>query len=535
MKVAAYLRVSTEDQQERGTIETQLDFLRKYVDLHQLNLVETYKDDGVSGTLPFESRPAGRQVMEGAKEKKFELLLVYKLDRLGRVARIILNSIHDFEELGVKVKSMTEPFDTSDPSGRFFVTILAGVADFDRNVILDRLWNGANRCAKAGKWLGGIVPYGYIVVDGYLAVSDDLLPDSKYSEADIVRLIFNLTVNQKMSTIKIAQYLTSLGVPPSYTKDRRTVLKGKRKEATAGIWHSSRIRNMIVSTTYKGIHQYGKRSKKEREVIEREVPALVSEEIWDKAQPVLKENYIESMRNTSRQYLLRGMIKCGICGRTYMGTPYNSGVGKEKLWYRCCGKHMRNLTNRCIESKNIEAAWIEDQVWKLCLSIIENPEPFLKELVSKKEELQNHSIQFSNEASILEEAIQGKENEKQKILDLFRRGIIQIEDVEIQIQKINTEKETLENQLKANSASLIDETKFLKELDETEDTLKKLKATSEYERSFEEKRTIIKMLVSEIVVNSKADETTGLPTINVTLSVSKDVNRTDKDSKLPPT
>jgi site-specific DNA recombinase len=108
-----------------------------------------------------------------------------------------LNGVHTLEQYGIKIKSMTEPFDTGDPSGRFLLTILAGVADLERSNILDRLWHGANRAARNGKWLGGICPYGYRVDnEGYLTISDTPLPGFDMSEADVARLVFRLTVEQ---------------------------------------------------------------------------------------------------------------------------------------------------------------------------------------------------------------------------------------------------------------------------------------------------------------------------------------------------
>jgi DNA invertase Pin-like site-specific DNA recombinase len=154
LRCAVYCRVSSEDQAERGTIENQVEFATKYCDLHQLKIVCWYKDEGVTGTLPLEKRPEGEKMLNDIKKQKFNLLLIYRLDRLGRSARIILNAVHELEEHGVKIRSMTEPFDTSDPNGRFLLTILAGVADLERETVLERMWLGANRAARAGKWLG---------------------------------------------------------------------------------------------------------------------------------------------------------------------------------------------------------------------------------------------------------------------------------------------------------------------------------------------------------------------------------------------
>jgi len=90
---------------------------------------------------------------------------------------VISNAIYDLEKYGVKLKSMTEPFDTGDASGRFLLTILAGVADLERSNILERMWLGANRSAREGIWLGGIVPYGYFKNDEkYLEINDHIMP-----------------------------------------------------------------------------------------------------------------------------------------------------------------------------------------------------------------------------------------------------------------------------------------------------------------------------------------------------------------------
>jgi site-specific DNA recombinase len=274
MKVATYARVSSEDQQERKTIENQIEFAAKYCDLHQLNVMESYKDDGITGTIPLEMREAGRRVLEDAKARKYDLLLIYRLDRLGRSARIILNAVYELKQYGVKIRSMTEPFDTGDPNGRFLLTILAGVTDLERETILERMWYGANRAARAGKWLGGIVPFGYRVNDeGFLELNQDPLSGLDMSEVDVVRLIYRLIADQGQSTIRVSDYLNALGIPPSYSKDSRQLKRGKRKENTAGIWRPSRIQNMVVNTTYKGIHHYGKRSNKKRNS-SREKPHL---------------------------------------------------------------------------------------------------------------------------------------------------------------------------------------------------------------------------------------------------------------------
>ena len=112
MAVAVYLRVSTEEQRERQSIATQREFGERYTQLHSLAVYRVYADDGVSGTVALEKRSEGSQILLDAKLGKFDQLLVYKLDRLGRDTRLILNAVADLEKLGVRVRSMTEEFDT---------------------------------------------------------------------------------------------------------------------------------------------------------------------------------------------------------------------------------------------------------------------------------------------------------------------------------------------------------------------------------------------------------------------------------------
>lgn len=154
----------------------------------------------------------------------------------------------------------------------------------------------------------------------------------------MVRLIFHHSTEDRWSCQRIADELNSLGIPLSYTRASRSVTRGKRTTQTAGIWRAGRVRNMLVSTTYKGIHTYGKRSDREREVIERPVPALVTEETWDQAQRTLKRNAWVSPRNSKRDYLLRGLIRCGTCGLSYSGSSWTTKAGEVQRYYTCNGR-----------------------------------------------------------------------------------------------------------------------------------------------------------------------------------------------------
>jgi site-specific DNA recombinase len=521
--VAVYARVSSEDQAERETIENQVDFALKYCDLHQIQIYDWYKDDGISGTISLENRDEGKRLLEDAKQGKFKLVLIYNLKRLGRKARIILNAVHELEQYGVHVRSMTEPFDTSDANGRFLLTVLAGVAELDRETMLDTLWHGANRAARKGKWLGGIVPYGYFVNEaGYLEINENPIPNKDISEAGLVRLIYYLIAEKKYSTIKVADYLNLFEYPTSYTKDGR-LKKGKRKEKTAGIWSPGAISRIIKNTTYMGIHHYGKRATRKREIITREVPAIVSVEQWEKAQKVLEENQIEAFRNTKNtKYLLRGLIKCGTCGLNYHGIGYPSGKhvpGTKRAiryYYQCGGKHKYHgaIIGRC-PSKNIPAEWIENLIWSYCEEFIKNPGEVIEELRKEREtKSSKNSMQkelILKEIETINKAISDKENGKQSILDLFRKNLISNLDVEKQLQKIAIEKEQLEMKIKELEASIKIYSDSIQQVNSIDDILKELREKIGGQLTFEVKREIIKKLVSQITVIANDDKVDNKP------------------------
>lgn len=330
MAVAVYARVSTEEQRERQSILTQREFADRYCALHSLAVYRVYADDGISGTVPLEQRGEGSQIFADAKLGKFNQLLIYKLDRLGRETRLILNAVAELEKLGVRIRSMTEEFDTGTATGRLMLTLLSGFASHERDVIRERSVAGTFRMAEAGAWMGGIVAFGYRKVGekrtARLEVCEEPIPGVEMSEADVIREVFRMAAVERKSCYVIAERLNQLRIPCAYSRDDRLVLRGKRKLKTSGMWRPGRIRGLLTNKTYMGLHEFGKRNRGNRAVVARPVPAIVSEEIWHKAQKTLKANFLFCAKNARNKYLLRRLIKCGLCGLTYVGIPGDARV-----------------------------------------------------------------------------------------------------------------------------------------------------------------------------------------------------------------
>ena len=350
MPVAVYVRVSTEEQLERQSIATQREFGERYCQLHKLAVYRVYADDGVSGTVPLEQRPDGGQILGDGRLGKFDQLLVYKLDRLGRETRLILNAVAELEKLGVRIRSMTEEFDTGTSTGRLMLTMLSGFASHERDVIRERSVAGTNRVAEAGAWLGGIVPYGYRKAgekqNSHLVVCEEPIPGMAMSEAEVIREVFRMAAVEGKSCRVIAARLNDLRIPCAYVRDDRLALRGKRKQRTSGVWRAGRVRGLITNKTYMGTHEFGKRAVCERPVISRPVPAIVTEEVWNKAQATLRANFLFCARSAKNQYLLRGLIKCGVCGLTYVGVAANRPNGNGSSTIAATGPTRRPCIRR---------------------------------------------------------------------------------------------------------------------------------------------------------------------------------------------
>jgi DNA invertase Pin-like site-specific DNA recombinase len=148
MRIALYARVSRTDQ----SADLQLDELRDYVQRRGWTIVGEFIDQGVSGTK--DSRPALDRMTKSARMREFDCLVVWKLDRLGRSLRHLVNTIADLESLGVAFVSLKDSIDLSTPSGRLLFGVIAAMAQFERDIIRERVVSGLAAAKRRGR-IGG--------------------------------------------------------------------------------------------------------------------------------------------------------------------------------------------------------------------------------------------------------------------------------------------------------------------------------------------------------------------------------------------
>ena len=159
MRVCLYQRISTDEDHQPTSLKTQRERLERYCEAMEDWRIVAAHEDQASGTSL--DRPGLQQALDLAREKRIDLLLVYRVDRLSRKVRQLASLCEELDQLDVVLKSATEPFDTGSAAGRMMLQMLGVFAEFEHATIVDRISAGIERRAKEGRWFGGRPPFGY--------------------------------------------------------------------------------------------------------------------------------------------------------------------------------------------------------------------------------------------------------------------------------------------------------------------------------------------------------------------------------------
>ncbi|MDP2727208.1 MAG: recombinase family protein, partial [Dehalococcoidia bacterium] len=251
----------------------------------------------------------------------------------------------------------------------------------ERRTTLRRSADGMARCVNSGHFPGGICSLGYMVEgeknEARMAPSTRIIWN-EWTAADLMRQIYHWLGVEGWSCRKIADHLNALGVPTAYQHLTPGKARGERQTGLQPKWRAGRIRNMVVLTVYKGLYEYGKRSKdKKRGTWKVQVPRLVSDELWQAAQEALARNKWMP-KNTRREHLLTGLVKCGDCGKSYCAGQGRDGIS----WYRCNGR-MQAKKNKEVspcQAKGIKSTDLENIVWHDIEQWLRDPGELLREL-----------------------------------------------------------------------------------------------------------------------------------------------------------
>jgi site-specific DNA recombinase len=310
MRVAIYTRISTDEEHQPYSLEAQDTRLGAYIASQDgWELTRRYSDRMTGSVL---ERPELQRALGDARLQRFDLLLVYRVDRLSRSVRGLAQILEELDHARVLFRSATEPFDTGTPAGRMMVQMLGVFAEFERATMVDRVIAGMERKAARGGWLGGPNPYGY----RYNPATAMLEPDE--AEAEIVRTIFDLYVTKRLGTKAVANWLNAHG---HRTRAGRLWSLVTAFDVLRNPVHIGRIR--FRGESYEGPHA-----------------ALVDVATFEEAQRTLaaRAGTAWKRRSNTSEYLLSGLVRCSRCGNRYLGTVAHGRRGAYR-YYTCFSRN----------------------------------------------------------------------------------------------------------------------------------------------------------------------------------------------------
>ena len=492
-RVALSMRVSSDEQKEKESIATQDGFLEEYCKLYGLEVAGVYKDEAISGTVPMHERPGGGRLLEDAKAGKFDTVLVYKLDRIGRTLLVVLDAHDRLQEAGVALRSATEPIDTSTAAGRLIFQMLASFAEFERATITERSRDGLQRAFKNGVQLGRI-PYGYdIFEDGAFVVVEE--------EARVVRRVI-ASIAAGATLYSEAKRLNDEGEPsPGYK------YRGRPRKHGPG-WNHNSIRTLVRQSAYSGTHIVNAH----KGPIERPVPAIVEPALHQQALARLEENRRYSGGKPGRKYLLRGLVRCATCGTACTG-GFSSPSGSDKRYYKyhCHQRRTQMYDKRrtFCDCPSVKAEWLEELVWQDVRSFLKNPGEVLERVREQLAEDREGNDLEERHAS-LTKRLATKQEEKARYVRLYAQGHVDEEELEVYMADLRNQVENMKLLISSVEADLAQQHENKMVAQSTEAWLMTLRKNLEEveqdsEEAFESRRELVKLLVEKIVVGRSED------------------------------
>lgn len=497
-KVAIYCRVSTIEQAEEGySIGEQEAFLRHECEKSGNTVYKVYVDKGISGKN-IKDRPALRELLNDAKERKFDSVIVWKINRISRKLKDVLNIVDVFEYNNITFKSATESFDTTTSAGKMQLQMVAMVGEFERGTIAENVKMGMMARAREGRWNGNVV-IGYDLVQKQDSTNrrrkdTELVVNVK--EAEIVQTVFKLYSEGK-GYKAITNYLNKFGYK---TK------KGNSFSIVA-------VKNILMNPVYVGKIRYNRlqnwSEKRRRNINPNPIlvdgihEPIIEQELWDKVQSMLEASKGRPSRIYDGEYPLTGILKCPVCGAgmVIMRTSAKRKDGtKRRNVYYCCGAWKNKGSSVC-HSNAIRVDKANEYVFGK-LSELLNNDKLVKDIVKNINSTRKAMVDPSkNELEKITKELDKIEAKKKKLFEAFEEEIITKEDFKARVAELKERETLLQEDINNLKMNVMDDDKQEVSYELVRETLSQFGAMISNCESMEQKKKLLHMLISKITIN----------------------------------
>lgn len=387
-KAYIYTRVSTAMQVDGFSLDAQREDIQAYAKISNIEIVGEYCDEGKSGKTT-QSRTEFNRMIRDIKAKKDDVryVIVFKLSRFARNAADTLSNLRTMQNYGVDLICAHERLDSSSTMGKIMISVMSSFAEMELENIHAQTMAGRRQKAKEGKWNGGMAPYGYKLVDGFLTLVED--------EAETVKYIFELFTNTPLGANGLAKRLNAEGI-----------VKNPRPNGKYPYFTGDFIKKTLDNPVYMGKIAYGRRKTEKvagedgRTHIVKETDrdniiisdgvheAIVTEEVWQEAhEKRVRTGVKKEKKEKDHEYVLSGLVLCPGCGKPMYGIPSRKkrkdGTPYPVSYaYKC--RQSKNMTGlHCTFGKQFNCREIDTEVARaisMCFLTPEIIEAFQKEI-----------------------------------------------------------------------------------------------------------------------------------------------------------
>jgi len=486
LKVTYYARVSTEKDEQVHSLKNQIDYYSDFISRNSnWEYVDGYIDEGLSGTS-VSKRDSFLRMIDDARLGKFDFIITKEISRFSRNTLDSIKYTQDLLQSGVGVLFQSDNINTLMPDSELRLTIMSSIAQDEVRKISERVKFGFRRAIDNGVVLGNNRIWGYDKADGRLIINEE--------QAEIVRLIFEMYATNNMGMRAICLELAERG----YTNTQ-----GNK-------FSFSTIKNILINPKYKGYycgsktHKYDYRTNKRKHFEkdnwvmykdEENVPPIVSEELWDKANRILA-NRSEKMSSDnpssySNKYTYSGKIVCPEHNCHYQRGMYRYKSGNKEVWQ--CREYLAKGKAGC--TMPILYSTELDQIMRECYdAIVTNKADIIHEMVKMYSSLSQKST-IKEDIAKLRVSINELLKRKDKLLDLSIAGKLSDEEFEARNEAFNEEL----NKAKGKIAELEKEERTNIEVEESVEMLRKMIAKEiDFESGFD--NAIIDSMLEKIEV-----------------------------------